>query len=536
MTAGSADRATSACHSPPSALRSALFGRGLLYVLVWSLQIVGSTLVSPVLAHVLGPAEFGMLASVIALYQVLLVLAVSGLDQTIVLRTAQGHDAVQVRRLLAFGMAIAVAVAAVAVATSPLWSRHLRLAPSSSLLVAGLLWVAPGAAVQLVLAVLLSQDRFRAFACVSGISGVGGQVVGIALLLGHTPDAGTYAWGGVVSQFTAAALGAVLTRPSLSGIVPDAAARKALSTGLPLMAGSLSLFVLNAGDRIIIANSLGPTAVGRYQVAYVVGDVVALLLTFVNQAWAPRILAVSDERERWRSIRDARDNLYRLLVPVFLAVNLQAPLLLRVVAPSSFRPQDLLLVVALVSAAAFPIAASGASASALLSLELTRVLALASAAAAVVNIAGNLLLIVPFGLSGAAVATLVAFAVQAGVQRYALRGRVRAWGTPGTLLGAVAATCASGAALTLPPQDTGWMVARSVAAACCVVWFAVRLRGLSLGTAASGRSEWRVARGRHVAGSCLPPRGLPPSSLTREVVVAAREREIFVETARDVSR
>ena len=63
--------------------------RGLLYVVVWSLQIVSGSLVSPVLAHLMGPAEFGQLASAIALHQVLIVLAVLGIDQALILQRAE---------------------------------------------------------------------------------------------------------------------------------------------------------------------------------------------------------------------------------------------------------------------------------------------------------------------------------------------------------------------------------------------------------------------------------------------------------------
>ena len=71
---------------------SDLFGRGLLYVVVWSLQIVSATLVSPVLAYLLGPSEFGQLASAIALHQVLIILAVLGLDEALVQQRAEDGD------------------------------------------------------------------------------------------------------------------------------------------------------------------------------------------------------------------------------------------------------------------------------------------------------------------------------------------------------------------------------------------------------------------------------------------------------------
>jgi len=53
-----------------------LFGRSLLYVVVLSLQTVVAGVVSPVLAYLLGPTQFGSLAAAIALHQALIVLTV----------------------------------------------------------------------------------------------------------------------------------------------------------------------------------------------------------------------------------------------------------------------------------------------------------------------------------------------------------------------------------------------------------------------------------------------------------------------------
>ncbi|MDT7614332.1 MAG: hypothetical protein QOF00_1779, partial [Pseudonocardiales bacterium] len=82
---------------------SGLFGRGLLYVVVWSLQIVGATLVSPVLAHLLGPSDFGQLATAIAVHQLLVVFAVIGLDQALVQQHAEDGDDRVARGLVTVG-------------------------------------------------------------------------------------------------------------------------------------------------------------------------------------------------------------------------------------------------------------------------------------------------------------------------------------------------------------------------------------------------------------------------------------------------
>ena len=128
---------------------SHLFGRGLLYVVVWSLQIVAGVVVSPILAHVLGPEQFGRLASVIALHQVLTVVALLGLDQALVLqRAADGNDR-SARGLVAVGIVISLLVTGVVFVTGPLWSDTLGFDGFSTLVVAAILWTgAPGLASQ----------------------------------------------------------------------------------------------------------------------------------------------------------------------------------------------------------------------------------------------------------------------------------------------------------------------------------------------------------------------------------------------------
>ncbi|MBC7724582.1 MAG: oligosaccharide flippase family protein [Burkholderiaceae bacterium] len=101
--------------------QSGLFGRGLLYVVVWSLQLVAGTVISPVLAHLLGPTQFGALASAIALHQVLSVLALLGLDQALVLQRAEDSDSARARGLVMVGISFSLMVAIVVGATAPLW-------------------------------------------------------------------------------------------------------------------------------------------------------------------------------------------------------------------------------------------------------------------------------------------------------------------------------------------------------------------------------------------------------------------------------
>ncbi len=338
-----------------------LFGRGMIYVVVWSMQMVVATVVSPILAHVLPVRAFGSLAAAIALYQLLLIVIVFGLDQALAVQRVEDLDDDQrARGLVASGMVASLVVTGLAAATCQWWGPALGFT-SQHLLLLTLGWTFPGAAVLLVLSLLQAEDRLRRFSVVSLISTVGSQLVGIALLFIVGRTAETYAIGGVVGQCTALAVGLFWVRPKWRGLLDLASVRRALQLGMPLVLMSLSEYVLTAGDRFLIQRWLGAVEVARYQVAFTVGNVVTLLLTFTNRAWLPRLKSIVDPDERWRVIGASRDGMYVLAGWAAFGITIAAPALLRVFAPESYGLDTLLAVVAIVGLGALPVAASVAS-------------------------------------------------------------------------------------------------------------------------------------------------------------------------------
>lgn len=453
-----------------------LFGRDMVYVVIWSLQLVTAVVVSPVLAYILGPAEFGSMATGIALYQVLMVLAVVGFDRAITLAFAEDPSGRSARSLLAVGAVVAGSLSVIAGVTISVWGPFVGLGHERSLVVAIVLWTGPGAVVQMALALLMAQDRLKPFAAVSCLSALGGPVFGIALVFGVGRNAATYAWGGVISQWSGLLIAVAVCAPVLRGIADRPLIKKAFALGLPIMLSGLSVFVLTASDRVIISRLLGSAQVGRYQIAYTVGYVVVLGLSSVSQAWTPRLAAIRDRSVRRVLTTRSRDELYRLCVPVILGIVLASPILLRIVAPASFDPSTLLIVSALVAAAAFPFAASGATSRELLILRRTRPLAVVAFVAAAVNVALNLLLVPLWGIAGAAAATLVAFSVQAVLQRFSLRGEGEWPRTPPFLLALIGIAGVVVAGSTLLPQSPTVNLVRFGLALLCLPWFVVRLR------------------------------------------------------------
>ena len=232
----------------------------------------------------------------------------------------------------------------------------------------------------------------------------------------------------------------------------------------------LSLFVLNAGDRFVLKRIAGDAEVGRYQIAYVLGFVAVQIIGMTANSWTPRFAAVRDKALRWKIIGSSRDSVFLLFGPIVLGVTLAAPVVLRVVVPSTFQPETLLVVTYLVVISGFPVAASGATSKMLVTSRRARPLAVWATVAAVLNVGLNLLLVPPFGVAGAAGATFLAYGAQAVGLRLSVGDREHWPKTPPRILAQAVVVIAVGAVTTVLPQDTPWNIARFVLALACLPW------------------------------------------------------------------
>lgn len=479
--------------SPPDAESGSadLFGRGLVYVVVWSMQLVVGTLVSPVLAHLVPVAGFGALSAAIALFQLLIVLTVFGLDQALEMQRLEDADGRRARGLLASGTVFAFVVTGSLALTAGWWGPVLGFRPGSELLLITLLWTFPGTVVGLVLSILQAEDRLVRFTVVSVISTVGSQAVGLVLLLAFDRSVVAYAWGGVAAQVAAMVLGLCWTRPRWRGVADIETLQRAIRLGVPLVLASLSQFIITAGDRFIIQRVFGEVEVARYQVAFTVGNVMVLLLTFTNRAWLPRLKAVVNRRQRWRLIGESRDGIYWLLGWALVGLTVGAPPLLRIFAPSSYEPSSLVLVVFLIGLCALPVAAGGASSRMLITVRNSSPLAWSAAAAVATKVVATLAAVQWFGLPGVAVATLLAVVVQTFWLRLEVTrryGMVRS--RPASLVFLLVCVLVAGASVYLLPQTAGWNIARFGLGAVCLVPFLTSLNALRRGrTVTGGRQD-----------------------------------------------
>lgn len=458
-----------------------LFGRGMLYVLVWSMQLIVGTLASPILTHIIPRNEFGSLAAAIALYQLLILVSVFGIDQALEMQRIEDSDGLRSRGLLAVGVLFAFVVTGIAAMTSPLWASAIGFGGPGGLPTVTLLWTAPGAACLMVLALLQAEDRLLKFCTVSLLATVGGQVFGLILLFTLERSAVTYAWGGVLGNFAGLILGLAWTRPRVGGLRDSETIRRALHLGVPLLLAGIADFVLNTADRFIIQASFGPGQVARYQVAFTVGNAITLILIFTNRAWIPRLKSVVDVDERWRLIASSRDGIYWLLGWSLLAITVASPALLRIVAPANYDQQSLSIVVFIIGLAALPVAATGATSRMLITIRLSHPIAWSSAAALIVKLVVTFALLKSLGLTGAALGTLAGLSIQAVWLRFATAKRhppIRSGRPVIVFLCVVMLTCA---VATVLPQTLAWNVGRMCFAALCAAPLVHALRALQAG-------------------------------------------------------
>lgn len=476
-----------------------LLTRGSIYTVAIAFQLYAGLLVLPIITRNMDPTGYGELSIGLTVIQLLAHAAVLGIPAAITRFHFSLGGPENTRRLVTASGLAALSIAMVAHFTGPLWTQifaDLDYGPSLTIAV----WaVVPFALMQACQATLRSQDRPWAFISVAGLSTVLGHSIGL-ILVWLTPFGAAGYLGGVAGGFAlGAVLGTVVVRPTGLRFTDVPLLRKALQYGLPTVPHSVALFVLAAGDRIVVERSLGVGAVGRYEVAYLVGSIGLAILAAFNNAWAPMIYGAPESR-RWAILEASSRDVLRIAAISAGGLAVLAPFGLLIAAPDSYDVGLSTPVSAIVALALIPYVVYLSSAHVIFHTGRTRVLAWATPVVACVNIVLNLVLIPIFGLAGAALATFVAYSIQAIAVRRAAQRVVRtSWDyaaiSPQVSLGI---GLAIGSAIT--PVSPSWLAAR-VLIAVPLAW--LLFREIRRSTAASISALPSIV----VAATPEPPEG-----------------------------
>jgi O-antigen/teichoic acid export membrane protein len=474
-----------------------MFTRDFVYLVVSALQVILATLVTPILTRLVGEDQFGQFALAVMAMQILGPIFSFGLPFASQKIYAEENGDRRARGVLAVSAVLTVAAWFVVVLAAPWWGPAVGVTDSTDALLAAT-WGALFALTWTSLAMLRSRENLRVAIFVSALQSLGAQAAGIALLYLWAPTVESYLCGAIIGQAAAALVGFVALRPDWSALLHVRRHGPALLFGLPMVPQQLSVFILFAGDRIVISHDLGSGAVGRYSVAYNVGSLGVLLLVFVNQAWTPRIYAMTNRDARSRLLASSRDLMNLLLVPVVCGLVAAAPLVLQIWAPPSFDPTALIKITAIVAVCTFPYGQFLSNVRALMSEGRTGRAAVMTLAAAAVNVALNIVLVPHIGLTGSAIATLISYALLARLTRPPTSADLKVPGAS-LLLGLV---IGAGLAITVVmaelPSGHEWLIFRvAVSAGALFAFLFLLRRAMSDFEALSRRLTRAATRGRH---------------------------------------
>jgi O-antigen/teichoic acid export membrane protein len=479
-------------HPAASNALRAMFTRDFVYLGASALQVVLAALMTPILTRRVGVAEFGQLALALVVAQLLGVTFSFGLPFA-AQKVFAGEDGDRRSRgVLAISAFLAVIASLVVVLAAPAWGPVVGLDQVVDARLAAV-WAGCFALTWTSLAMLRCEDKLRMAIFVAAVQSLGAQATGLLLLYWWAPTITTYLWGLIIGQGAAALIGLLTLRPYWSALAAIRRYAGIFLFGLPMVPQQLSGWILGVGDRVVVRHVLGSAAVGRYSVAYSVGSIGFILLVFVNQAWMPRIYAVTDRMARSRLLASSRDMMNLLLIPVVCGLAAGAPLFLRVWVPPSFHPAELTPVVAILATCTFPFGQFLANLRALMSEGRTGRAAVATLIAAAVNIGLNVVMVPFLGITGSAIATVLSYALCARLTRPPVSSGLQVPGASvqlRTLIGgAVAVTLAIG----VLPTSSVWLAIRLVMGAGALLAFALLLRRAMAGLEPSGRLVTLVA-------------------------------------------
>jgi O-antigen/teichoic acid export membrane protein len=179
--------------------------------------------------------------------------------------------------------------------------------------------------------------------------------------------------------------------------------------GIPLVPAALALIAVNFSDRFFLVHLADLEEVGLYEIGVRIASAMVLLLTAFRMAWPAFAYSIDDDGEAKRTYAFVLTYLVVVASWLALALGLLAPWLVRLLTqPEFYEGQRVVAPLAFggMAYAAYIVMAIGVGRA-----KRTQFNWLITGVAALVNVALNLLLIPPYGMMGAAVATVVAYGV-----------------------------------------------------------------------------------------------------------------------------
>ena len=374
-----------------------------------AMQLV-SAASTPIYTRALGPGEFGVLETAIAIVSLGMVLLSLGADQGVVVMVAT-RDASDTGPF---------------VGTSLAWPALISVLAS-----VGLFTLAPKSADRGVVTALalgmpffvlvfVSQQALRAvdlprpFVRSAAWRSVGSTIITCALVLTILPTASAVIIGLVVGSAIATLLNLRALGVAADLDVTRGATSALARFGLPLLPSAVATWSSTYIDRFMLASSASFAEVGYYGVATRIAGILTTIVIGIQTAWTPRAVRSSDDPAAYGSNQLTEGFLYLggLVAVAGAALCAFGPEAVALLGGKEFRAAAVVLPVLIAAQAIFSLTVIFQVPA--LTQHRTGLLSLIAIIAAVINLAMNLVLIPRFNMWGAAVATLISTSVLTG--------------------------------------------------------------------------------------------------------------------------
>lgn len=393
-----------------------------LYGLSTLLTKFGTFLLIPIYTRLLSTAGYGVLSLATLTGTLLIMVLPLGQDSALVLLCAKGtkEESLKVSKELLpsvflFTMAFAIVVTVLGFVFGPHFfpkgstESGFSFYPYAALV---LVTATVGIPLLLVQSINRAQRAVNRFAVIQLAVFLISTCVGVYLVAIVGRGARGALEGSLVGAVACLPVAIFLMTRMMKPVVSWQRLKQSLRIGIPLAPHSLAGWILGFADRVMLEHYSGATQVGLYSAAYNLALGMTALVMTINQAWSPFYFqtAQSDQRPLLKRLSTIVAIVYTVLGLGFVLFSKE---LLVLMSGAHYREAGNLV----------PIIAAGCygyglyclfSTSLFFSLK-TKLILSVSASAAILNIALNILLIPRYGMVAAAWATLVAYAMMAGI-------------------------------------------------------------------------------------------------------------------------
>jgi O-antigen/teichoic acid export membrane protein len=385
---------------------SAIYGLGGL------VQRILAVLLLPVYTRYLTPADYGTVETLVALTTVLVITLRLGITNAFIRFYFDSPDATHRRLVLRTSFWFTMGAATLGLVLGLLFSREISIllfgsSGDTELVAASFvgLWAAMN--YEQLMSLFRVEERSVAYVTASLVNVA--ITIAATLLLVIRYDAGPL--GVIVGSFTGTLLvyaGLIGYRREQLGLQFDRGLLREMNRfGIPLVPSAVFLWITNFSDRFFLIKLADAEEVGLYSIGVRIASAMAILLTAFRTGWPAFAYSIEDEDEAKRTYSYVLTYVVLITTWVATGLGLLSPWLVdwiatpafaessRVVAPLSF---------AVVAFAGYVVVVIGVG-----RIRRTQFNWVVTGVAAVVNVVLNLVLIPPYGMMGAAVATIAAF-------------------------------------------------------------------------------------------------------------------------------